>query len=152
MAVNTSPIYTLIPKVGFGTLTGNIAHARSDGVGTIATDLFLCFTADATDGSYVDRIRMSYTATTPTTFAATTVIRIYISSVTSGATTAANTVLFQEVSTAAVPAANATNSTNYIEIPCGFVLPPSYTILAGIHTNMTANTRMQILVFGGDYS
>jgi hypothetical protein len=152
MAVNTSPIYTLIPKVGFGTLTGSIGSARSDGVGTIATDLFLCFTADATDGSYVDRIRMSYTATTPTTFASTAVIRIFISSVTSGSTTAADTVLFQEVSTAAVPAANATNSTNYIEIPCNFVLPPSYTILASIHTNMTANTRMQILVFGGDYS
>lgn len=152
MAANTNPIFTLIPKVGFGTLTGNIANVRSDGVGTIATDLFVCFTADATDGSYVDRMRLSYTATTPTTFAATTVVRLFISSVTSGATTAANTVLYQEVSTAAVPASNATNSTNYIEIPCNFVLPASYTILASIHTNMTANTRIQILTFGGDYS
>jgi len=151
MAQNTSPIFTLVPKVGFGTLTGNIGSARSDGVGTIATDMFVCFTADATDGSYVDRIRLNYCATTPTTFGATNVVRLFISSATSGATTAATAVLFYEVSTGAIPAANATNATNYIEVPCNFILPASYTILASIHANMTANTRIQILTFGGDY-
>lgn len=150
MAQNTSPIFTLIPKVGFGTLTGNIASARSDGVGTIATDLFVCFTAEATDGSYVDKIRISAAATTPTSMAAS-VIRLFICSVTSGSTTAATAVLFSEISTAAIPAANATNAINYYEVPCNFILPPSYTILASIHANMTANTRFQILTFGGDY-
>ena len=150
MAQNTAPIFTLVPKIGFGTLTGNIASTRSDGVGTIATDLFVCFTADATDGSYVDKIRISATATTPTTMAAS-VIRLFISSATSGATTAATAVLFKEISTAAIPAANASNAINYYEEACGFILPPSYTILASIHANMTANTRFQILTFGGDY-
>lgn len=150
MAQNTSPIFSLVPKIGFGTLTGNIAHARSDGVGTIGTDIFLMFTADATDGSYVSKLRISAAATTPTTMTAS-VIKIYISSVTSGATTAANTVLFQEISTAAIPAANASNATNYYEIPCDFALPASYTILAAIHANMAANTRYQILTFAGDY-
>lgn len=150
MAQNTAPIYTLVPRVSFGTLTGNIALARSDGVATIGTTIFLCFTADATDGSYIDKIRISAAATTPTSMTAS-VIRLYISSATSGATTADTAVLFQEISTAAIPAANATNATNYYEIPCGFVLPASYTILASIHANMAANTRFQILTFGGDY-
>jgi hypothetical protein len=150
MAQNTQPIFTLVPEVGFGTLTGNIGSARSDGVGTIATDMFVCFTADATDGSYVDKIRISAAATTPTTMTAS-VIRLFISSVTSGATTAANTVLFAEISTAAIPAANASNAINYYEVPCNFALPASYTILASIHANMAANTRFQILTFGGDY-
>ena len=151
MAQNTAPIFTLVPKIGFATLTGNIALTRSDGVATIGTDIFKCFTGDATDGSYIDKIRISAAATTPTTMAAGTVIRIYISSITSGATTAADTVLFQEISTAAIPAANASNAVNYYEIPCNFTLPASYTILASIHTNLTANTRWQILVFAGDY-
>jgi len=150
MAQNTSPIFTLVPRVGFGTLTGNIASARSDGVGTIATDLFVCFQAEATDGSYVEKIRLSAAATTPTTMTAS-VVRLFISSATSGATTAATAVLFQEISTAAIPAANASNGTNYYEVPCNFALPANYTILASIHANMAANTRYQILTFGGDY-
>lgn len=150
MAQNTSPIFTLVPKIGFGTLTGNIASARSDGVGTIATDLFVLFTADATDGSYVSKIRISAAATTPTTMTAS-VIRIFISSLTSGSTTAANTVLLTEISTAAIPAANASNAINYYEVPCDFALPASYTLLASIHANVAANTRWQFLTFGGDY-
>lgn len=150
MAQNTSPIFTLVPKIGFATLTGSIASARSDGVGTIATDLFVCFTADATDGSYISKLRLSAAATTPTTMTAS-VIRLFISTQTSGATTAANTVLFAEISTAAIPAANAANAINYYEVPCDFALPAGYTLLASIHANMAANTRFQILTFAGDY-
>lgn len=150
MAQNTAPIFTLVPKVGFGTLTGSIALTRSDGVGTIGTDHFLCFTADATDGSFVSKIRVSSAATTPTTMAAS-IIRFYVSSQTSGATTAANTVLFYEINVAALTAANATNAQFYYEVPCNFTLPASYTILASIHAAVTANTRWQILTFGGDY-
>jgi hypothetical protein len=150
MAQNTAPIWVGTPKVGFGTLTGNIGLARSDGVGTIGTDLFLCFTADATDGSYISKVRISAAATTPTTMTAS-VIRLYISSITSGATTAADTVLYTEVATAAIPAANAANAINYYEVPFDFGIDPSYTILASIHANMAANTRFQILTIAGHY-
>lgn len=150
MAQNTSPIFTLVPRTGFGTLTGNIAHARSDGVGTIGTDVFSIFVADATDGSYVSKVRISAAATTPTTMTAS-VIRLYISSQSSGATTAANTVLWQEISTAAIPAANAANAINYYEVPFDLALPASFNILAAIHANMAANTRFQFLTVGGDY-
>lgn len=149
-APNTVPIYTKTPRITNGTLTGNIASTRSDGVGTIGTDLFTAFTADATNGSYVSKMRISGAATTPTTMAAS-VIRIFISDKTSGATTAADTWLWAEVSTAAVPAANASNAINYYEVPLNFALPPSYTILVSIHANVTANTRWQCLVIGGDY-
>jgi hypothetical protein len=149
MAQNTYPVFTLVPSIDFSTLTGNIAAAKSDGTGTIGTETFVCFTA-GTNGSFVNRIRISGAATTPTTMAAS-VIRFYISSKTSGATTAVDTVLYQEVAVAAAAAANAANSVNYYEIQCDFALPPNYTILAQIHANVTANTRWQILAFGGDY-
>lgn len=150
MAQNTSPIFSQVPKIGFATLTGNIALTRSDGVGTIATDHFVCFTADATDGSYISKIRISAAATAPTAMTAS-VIRLYISTKTAGGVSAADTVVFAEISTAAIPAANAANATNYYEIPCDFALPAGYTILASIHANCAANTRWQILTFGGDY-
>lgn len=149
-AQNTSPIYTVIPRVGFGTITGNVGLTRSDGVGTIGTDTFLMFTAEPTDGSFVSKVRISAAATASASMAAS-VIRIYISSVTSGSTTAANTVLYQEVAVAALAAAHTSNSTNYYEVVLNVALPPSYTILASIDDNLTANTRWQFLVFGGDY-
>lgn len=150
MAANTSPIFSGAPAVGFGTLTGNIGLTRSDGVGTIGTDIFLMFTADATDGSYVSKVRISAAATTSTTMTAS-VIRIYISSATSGATTAATAVLYQEVAVAALAAAHTTNATNCYEVAFNIMLPASYTILASIDDNLAANTRWQFLTFGGNY-
>lgn len=151
MAQNTAPIFSKIPVVSFGTLTGNIGLTRSDGVGTVGTDLFKMFTANATDGSFVSKIRISAAATTSTSMTAS-VIRIYISSITSGSTTAADTVLYQEVAVAALAAAHTSNATNFYEVSLNIALPPSYTILASIDDNLAANTRWQFLVFGGDYS
>lgn len=151
MAQNTAPIFTKIPVVSFGTITGNVGLTRSDGVGTIGTDMFLLFTADATDGSYVNKIRINAAATTSTAMTAS-VLRFYISSVTSGAVTAATAVLYAEISVAAITAAHTTSANNYYEVPFGIALPPSYTILASIDDNLAANTRWQFLTFAGDYS
>lgn len=148
---NKQPIYSLIPVVAFGTLTGNIGLTRSDGVGTVGTDIFKIFTADATDGSFVSKVRISAAATTSTTMTAS-VIRVYISSIGSGATTAADTVLYAEVAVAALAAAHTSNATNYYEVPFGIALAPSQTILVSIDDNLAANTRWQFLTFAGDYS
>jgi hypothetical protein len=151
MAQNTNPIFSLIPVVSFGTITGNVGLTRSDGVGTIGTDIFKIFTADATDGSYVSKVRITAAATTSTAMTAS-VIRFYISSITSGSTTAADTVLYAEISTAAITASHTTSATNYYEVAFNVPLPASYTILVSIDDNLAANTRWQFLTFAGDYS
>lgn len=112
--------------------------------------MFIVFQAEATDGSYLQKVRINAAATTPTTMTAS-VIRLFFSNKTSGATTAADTWLHQEITTAAIPAANATNATNYYEIPINVVMPASYTLLVSIHANMAANTRFHCTAFGGDY-
>lgn len=150
MAQNTNPIFSLVPVVSFGTVTGNVGLTRSDGVGTVGTDIFLLFTADATNGSYVSKIRVSAAATTSTSMTAS-VLRFYISSVSSGATTAANTVLYQEVAVAALAAAHTSNATNFYEVAFNVPLAPSQTILVSIDDNLAANTRWQFLTFGGNY-
>lgn len=151
MSQNTNPIFSLVPKVSFGTITGNVGLTRSDGVGTIGTDIFLLFTAHATDGSFVSKIRINAAATTSTAMTAS-VLRFYISSATSGAVTAATAVLYAEISVAAITAAHTTSATNFYEVAFNVPLPAGYTILVSIDDNLAANTRWQFLTFAGDYS
>lgn len=149
---NTAPIYSKVPRIGFATLTGNIASTRSDGVGTIGVDMKPAITADSVDGTFVSKMRITPAATTSTSMTAS-VIRIFISSssATSGALTADNNVLFQEIAVAALAAAHTSNANNYYEVVFNIVLPPSYTIFVSTDDNVAANTRWQIETFGGDY-
>lgn len=147
MAANTSPIYTLTPNINSVLVTA--AKADSSGAGTIATDLFKAFTAGA-NGSFIDRVRWMPVATTPTTMTAT-VGRVFISSVTSGATTSANTYLWAEVVLPAVAADNASTNVSPIDIAFGFYINASYTILVANHAAPAASTNWRALVIGGDY-
>ena len=71
MAGNTDPIYSKVGKISGVEVTA--ANTKSDGAGTIGTDIFLAFTADATNGSFVRDIKTFLTATTAAT--ATTATR-----------------------------------------------------------------------------
>ena len=90
MAANSNPRFTKIGKISSVLVTA--ANTSSQGGGTVATDIFLAFTADSTNGSFVERVRLIPTATAATTTTAS-VARVFVSSVASGATTSANTYL-----------------------------------------------------------
>lgn len=151
-APNTNPIYSLVPGIAAGQLTASVtANTKSDGVGTIGTDIIKCFTADATNGSYVKKIRLQPYASTAATATTATTLRLFISSKTSGATTAADTFCFQEISAAAQTADHSTTATFFIEIPVNETWPASYTILASQHVVAAANTGWQVIVFYGNY-
>src|SRR5437899_324455 len=130
MAANTSPIFTKNGKVASVLITA--ANTSSQGGGTIATDTFLVLTADATNGTYCDRVRFTATATTPTTTTAT-VGRVYISSVGTGATTSANTYLWAEITLPAVAADNSAAQAQWFDVPLGFVVPAGFFVLAMNH-------------------
>lgn len=150
MAGNTTPIFSRIGIISASAI-GTTAAVSSSGVGTIGTNIFNVFTADATNGSFVQRIRFSPSATTAATSTAATVHRIYVSSVSTGATTQANAWLFQEVACAAQSAAATTTATAYVEVPLNFALPPNYTILVNSSVVNNANTSWTAIVFGGAY-
>lgn len=151
MAVpNVDPIYSKVGSI-VGVATGGTANTQSGGVGTIGTDMFKAFTADATNGSYVSKVRLQPVATTAATATTATTIRIYVSNKTSGATTQADTWLIAEVSAAAQTADHSTNSTFPIDVPLNFMLPPNYTILVSHHVVNAANTSWTATVFGGNY-
>lgn len=152
MAQNTSPIYTLTPKRGSATLLpGTTANTKSDGTGTIGTDLLLAFTCDATNGSYISKIRFTPVASAAATATTATTLRAFVSTQASGATTSANTYLLAEVSAASQSADHSTNATFFIDVPINLALSASDTILVSQHVVAAANTAWQVLIFAGNY-
>lgn len=150
MAQNTAPVYPITGLIQGTNFTA--ANVKSDGTGTIGTDLFKAATGDATNGSYVSRIRIAPVATTAATATTATTLRIYVSSIASGATTPGTNVwLFQEIAAPSQTADHSTTGTNFFEIPLNFVLPASYTILVSTHIVAAANTFWQAVTYGGNY-
>lgn len=149
MAANTDPIFSKNGKIGSVLVTA--ANTSSQGGGTIATDIFLAFTADATNGSFVRQVRWIATATTANTATSATVGRVFISSVTSGATTSANTYMIAEVTLPSVSADSSTVAAGYIDIALGFPIPAGFTILVTNHAAPAANSAWRAVVIAGDY-
>jgi hypothetical protein len=151
MAANQSPIFTLTPKIGRKAWTSSTtANTKSDGAGTIGTDILLVFTG-GTNGSFLNRVRLSPYASAAGTATTPTVARLYLSTQTSSTTTAADTSLFAEAACPAQTADQATTATNFIEIPCGFYIPSTISLLVSMHHAAAANTGWQFIAFYGDY-
>jgi hypothetical protein len=148
MAGNATPQFTKNGAVNSVLVTA--ANTSSQGGGTIATDIWKAFTADATNGSFVDTVRFIPTATAATTTTAT-VGRVFLSSVTAGATTSANTFLFAEVTLPAVSADNATIPVFPIDVPLNMRIPAGWTVLVTNHAAPAANTAWRVNVIAGDY-
>lgn len=147
MPGNPTPIYSKVGAFGQVRVTTGLA---SSNVGTVGTDMFLAFTADATNGSFVQRVRWSVASTNASATSTATVGRVYISS----SNTVANTLtcsLFQEVALPSVTAGSPTVATYPIDIPMNIALPPNYAILVSNHTTPAANTAWIASVFAGNY-
>jgi len=146
---NTSPIFTLVPNVSG--IAPSAANTKSDGTGTIATDIFKAFTA-GTNGSFVAKARFSAVATVAATSTGATVGRVFVSSKTSGATTGGtDTFALGEVALPVTVADSSSAPTNVFEVPINFPIPAGWTILVTNHAAPQANTSWQTTVFGGDY-
>jgi hypothetical protein len=89
-------------------------------------------------------------ATAPTTGVATT-LRVFVSTVGSGATTAANTFLVAEVSVAAIASDNSVNATNYYDMTLNLAIPTGMFIHVSQHVAQTANQNWIAVCSGGDY-
>lgn len=149
MAANTLPIFTEAPDVGHVAVTA--ANTRSDGNGTIGTDIFLAYSAGA-DGSYISKVQFSTVGATAATASTATVGRVYLSTQSSGATTpGTNTWLLGEVSLASQTTASTTTPTVPNTIPLNIAIPTGYYILVSTHHAPAANTSQHALVFAGDY-
>ena len=148
MPANTSPIFTLTPNVG--TVGVTAANTKSDGTGTVATDIFKAFTAGA-NGSFVTRVRFNATASAAATSTTATIGRVFYSTVGSGATANTNTWLLGEITLPSVSADSSTVPSSPIELMLNIAIPTGSFIHVTNHAAPAASTLWQIEVFGGDY-
>jgi hypothetical protein len=147
MPANTSPIFTLTPKFSSARITA--ANTSSAGGGTVGTDIFLAF-SPGSNGSYLQKVRFSLTESTIATASAACVLRIFLSTQSSGSTTSSNTWLIQEV-VAATQTPSSTLSGSPIDIPLNFAIPSTQFLLVSASVAPNANTTWNANVFGGDY-
>lgn len=140
MAANTTPIYSKVGDIQWGTLLAT-ANTAKDGTGTVVT----IFTADATNGGRVERIKVRAAGTN-----VATVLRIFINN---GSTngTAANNSLYAEITCPATTlsevAALADPGVGVLDFP--LVLPPGYKLNCTVGTTVAAG--LYITACGGKY-
>ena len=78
MAVNNDPLLSGRGNTGSAVwLPATTANTKSDGTGTIGTDMIKLFTADSTYGAFVQKVRLNPQAGTAATATTATVARIH---------------------------------------------------------------------------
>lgn len=127
MAGNNDPIYSRVGAIGLNT---GITAAQNTYDGAGANDT-LVFTADATNGSFVQRLRFKAKGTN-----VATVARIYINNGSTNST-AGNNTFFDEVTLPATTA-SATGATQAVDAILNIALPAGYKIYVGLGTAVAA--------------
>ncbi len=150
MASNSIPHFCKQATAAIGVAI-TAANTKSDGAGTIGTDLFLVMTADATNGSFVDFVRFFPSATAASTTTTGTVGRIFICNTNSGAVTASSCTCIGEVLLSSIVANSPTLTVNSVDFPVGVRIPASWTILVSNHSAPAASTAWKAIAFSGDY-
>jgi hypothetical protein len=139
MPGNVQPIYTKVPDIQWSTTAITTANATTD---LTSGTIYLVFTADATNGGFVQRIRFRSLGNN-----AVTVARIWINNGSTTAT-AANNTLWDEITLNATTAAT-TSALATQELPLNFGLPPGYTLYVTL--GATVVTGYDAIVIGGKY-
>lgn len=139
MPANIDPIFSRAPDIQWTTIpSGTTANTAVDGTGTV----FTVFTADATNGGFVQSIRIKAASVS-----AATVIRFFINNGSTNAT-AANNVFFDEMSVPVITASS-TASVAVFELPVGRALPAGYKINACYATSVTG--AINLCAIGGKF-
>jgi hypothetical protein len=129
---------------------GATANVSSQGTGTIGTDMFLLFTSGA-DGAFVESISFQHTASAANTAGNATVINVFLSSISSGATTGANSRFLGAVLLPAQTAASTTAPVIAVVLSLNIRIPATSTIIACQSTAPAVNTAVSGLVVAGDF-
>lgn len=141
MAANIDPIYSKSADVQWiaGVTAANVVTDMTSGT------TYLAFTADATNGGFLQRLRFRASNAANTT---ASVARVWINN---GSTTgtAANNILFDEITLPATTAATSSATAGY-ELPVNMALPAGYKVYITLGTAM-ATGSWQVTAIGGKY-
>lgn len=142
MAVNNLPIYTRRGDVQW---TSNMTAVNATTDLTSGT-IYLAFSADTTEGGYVQRIRFKPNNNTGVNNVAT-VARVWLNNGSTTAT-AANNTFIDEISLPATTG-SATAALPVYELPLNFAMPPAYSIYVTLGTGVAGGYRATVI--GGKY-
>jgi len=139
MPANVQPIYTRVPDIQWGTSSVTAANTTTD---LTSGTIYPIFTADTTNGGFVQRIRFRSLGTN-----VVTVGRVWINN---GSTTgtAANNTLWDEITLNATTVTQ-TSALATQELPLNIALPPGYIIYVTLGTGVAAG--FDVTVIGGKY-
>lgn len=139
MAANSNPIFTRIGDIQWSQTPILAANTTTDL--TTGTS-YLVFTADATNGGYLQKLRFRSLGTN-----VATVARVWINN---GATvgTATNNILFDEISLA-ISTVSQTSALAVYELPINTAIPPGYKIYITLGTAVAAGYTCTAI--GGKY-
>ena len=144
MAGNTTPIFSKVGAIGLnGAATLGTTQVQ-DYIGTNASTAVI-FTADATNGGFVQRLRFKAIGANATA----SVARIFINNG-SANSTAANNTFYGEISLP-VTTAVTTAATVDIDYPINVALPAGYRILANIGSSANLGAGWAITTIAGAY-
>ena len=130
MPGNTTPIFSKAGAIG-GIGSTTLTTATGDYTGAGGNNI-LIFTSDATNGGFVQRIRLKAIGTN-----VATVLRVYINNGTGSNGTATNNVFYGEVSLPATTAST-TAATVDIDYPLNIALPAGYKLYVGLGATVAA--------------
>lgn len=149
MAANINPIYGRTPDVQVaGAVIGPSANTAQDGSGANITAIFQ---ADATEGAFVDEIRLK-----PVGSPAATVVRVFLCTATGTFTpgttnTASNTSMISELTLQTITSSNVF-AQNDVSIPIRKAIPAGYRLLMTFGTSTgAAGTGYAITTFASKY-
>lgn len=142
MAANVAPIFSRVPDVQWV----ESVTAANNTVDLTSGTSYLVFTADATEGGWIEDLRVK---ANPAANTAATVVRFWLNN---GSTlgTAANSSLICDLSLVAT-VASATSGTVNFSYPLRRAIPPGYRIYATVGTAPGGSGEFTITAFGGKY-
>ena len=141
MPANVQPIYTRVPDVQWTISAMTVANTTKDLTGGT---IYLAFSADSTNGGYVQRIRFRSLGNN----SSATVARVWINNGSTTAT-AANNTLIDEITLPTTTNSELVAQSNY-ELPLNFGLPPGDRIYVTLGTAPNS-AGWQATVIGGKY-
>jgi len=136
MTANVNPIYSRTPDVQWSEVA--TANTAKDGTGTVVT----VFTADATEGGRVEKLKIRAKGTNTAT-----ALRVWINNGSTNAT-AANNTLYTEATIAATTLSEVAALVDN-EIILNLALPAGYKINVTIGTTVAAG--LHVCAVGGKY-
>lgn len=144
MAGNTTPIFSRIGAIGLNAGATIGTTIVSDYNGTGANNAVI-FTADATNGGFVQRLRFKALGSNATA----SVARVYFNNG-SANTSAANNTFYGEISLP-ITTASTTAATVDIDYPINVALPAGYRVVVGISSSANLGAGWSITTIAGAY-